>query len=209
MQVQCRGEFGTHAVGFRRAEHDCAFVGRQRSGITVDGRDRFAEQFVEHAAAADGTSGDLQDGGAEHAPCADLVDNQLQRLRLIDRGHRSGATREHACEARRTNRFRADEAPLCDGDRRFGNRYDVPRTRQTGQRFAQNGGEIVALHDQARAHRNRNDTVGQRCFVNRGRNHADNPATICSMRYIREPFRSTTSSGRPCSRSHAIASSFV
>jgi len=54
MHVQCRGEFGTHAVGFRRAEHDCAFVGRQRSGITVDGRDRFAEQFVEHAAAADG-----------------------------------------------------------------------------------------------------------------------------------------------------------
>jgi hypothetical protein len=151
----------------------------------------------------------VQHRRAEHAPRADFVNHELQRLRLIDRCERTGAPRERLRQARRTNRLRADEPPLRDGDRRFGNRYDVAGACESGQRFTQQQREIIAFNDQARPHRDRYDAVGQRRLVNRDRDHAESPATICSMRYMREPLSSTRSSVRACSRSHAIASSFV
>ena len=207
VQPQRGRQFGAHAVWIGGAEHDRAFVGRQRAGVAVDRGDRVAQQVVEHAALTGRARGDVRDRGTEDPPRADVVDHELQRFRLVHGRERSGAARQNAREQRRADRLRADEAALRDRDRRLGDRHDVARARGAAERVAQEFGQVVAAADQAGAHGDRDEPRREFGIAHGRRDHSRSPATICSMWYMREPLSNTTSSGWACSRSQATASS--
>ena len=77
-------------VGLARREHDRALVRRHRAGVSVDGGDRFAHQFVEDAAPSEQPRRADAPPSPQHVPRADALDHQLHRFGLIDRRQRAG-----------------------------------------------------------------------------------------------------------------------
>jgi len=93
------------AVGILGPEHDRAFERRQRSGVAVDRGNRLAEHAVENAAASEQAARHVRERGQGDAPRTGAVDDQLHRLRLIDRRERTRAARKRVGEPARPDRF--------------------------------------------------------------------------------------------------------
>ena len=176
LHAERSGELRRDAIRIGRPEHDRALVRRQRPGVPVDGGDRLAEDLVEDAALPAQAAEEMRDRGPDDAAPPDLVDHQLHRLRLADRRERPGAAREREREPRRTDELGGDEARLRDRHRRLGDDDDVAGARDPAHGLGDERSEVVARRDHARAHRDRDEPVGEPCFAHRQRDHTNTSA---------------------------------